>query len=590
MKLSNFFGEKNTTNLNKTTSRQTPAQIAQMNRQIRSLTPGQTLTGEIVGRNGSEVQIKLSEDMVMSARIDQNMNMEIGKTMTFEVRANGSSLTLCPLFTNVSADVNVLKALDMAGLPVNDTTVAMTEQLMGAGLSVNRNFLLQVYREINNFPQGEMSDVINLHKLGLPVNEANMAQMESYRNLTHQLVGGMDTVLGEMSDVAGYLLAEGDAAGDTNLYQELFALVTGESASVAGESSHVTTGQILTNNVQGQLQEIVQNVQAEGPGSLGQNTGELMTAAPQETAVVLGNEENVPLTNIPTEIRMSLAGDVLNLIDTLQLSPEQAESLQTQMQAFASGQLSAKEFCAEMQHLTAQIQNLHQTHASLMNVRAALENLHKLFAKPEFKNLLLNELKNQWMLTPDEVTEPGKVGELYRKLDSQLKSLANVLEQVGQNESNAFKAVSNMSQNLDFLQQINQMYTYVQLPLKLQNRDANGELYVYANRKNLAEKKDSISALLHLDMEHLGPVDVYVALQNSRVNTKFYVRDEEMLDFLAQHMDLLTQRLKKRGYDYNFSMTTRENAKDETTEGGIASILKQEKGMVLSQYAFDVRT
>lgn len=158
MKLSQLFsGEVRTDNTGHA-AQLTPAQTEQMNRQIRSLVPGQTISGEIVGRNGNEVQIKISEDMVLNARIDRNMNIEIGKNMTFEVKNNGSSLTLSPLFTNVATGVNVLKALEMAGLPVNRDTVDMTEQLMAAGLPVNKGSLQQIFREINSFPQGTVSD------------------------------------------------------------------------------------------------------------------------------------------------------------------------------------------------------------------------------------------------------------------------------------------------------------------------------------------------------------------------------------------------------------------------------------------------
>ena len=141
--------------------------------------------------------------------------------MTFEVKNNGSALTLSPLFTNVSTDVNVLKALDMAGLPVNRTSVDMTEQLMAAGMPVNKSTLQQIFREINSFPQGTVSDIINLHKLQLPVNEANVSQMASYRNLNHQLVGGMETILGELPEVFDAMMDQGDMAGAVRQFKSL---------------------------------------------------------------------------------------------------------------------------------------------------------------------------------------------------------------------------------------------------------------------------------------------------------------------------------------------------------------------------------
>lgn len=134
------------------------------------------------------------------------------------------------------------------------------------------------------------------------------------------------------------------------------------------------------------------------------------------------------------------------------------------------------------------------------------------------------------------------------------------------------------------------MYTYVQLPLRLQQGNAHGDLYVYTNRKNLAGKDGAVSALLHLDMEYLGPVDVYVAMQKNKVNTKFYVADDGMLDFLEAHMDLLTDRLQKRGYDCSMSMEIRGEKDSDASKEGLGPILGQEKGVALAQYAFDVRT
>ena len=157
------------------------------------------------------------------------------KNMTFEVKNNGTSLTLSPLFTNVSTDVNVLKALDMAGLPVNEASVNMTEQMMAAGMSVNRNYLLQVYREINNYPQAAISDIINLHKLQMTVNEANVNQMASYRNLTHQLVEGMDSVLEALPEVFDSMVENGDVSGAVRLYEELLSLIReGAAGDISG--------------------------------------------------------------------------------------------------------------------------------------------------------------------------------------------------------------------------------------------------------------------------------------------------------------------------------------------------------------------
>lgn len=598
MRLSQLFsGETRTEGT--TQPQPTPAQTEHLNRQIRSLVPGQTISGEIVGRNGSEVQIRLSEDMVLNARVDRNLNLEIGKNMTFEVKNNGSTLTLSPLFTNVATDVNVMKALDMAGLPVNQTSVSMTQQLMAVGLPVNKNSLQQIFREINAFPQAEISDIINLHKLQLPVNEENVNQMVSYRNLTHQLTGGMEMIQEALPQVFDSMVREGDLSGAVKLYQEILQLLEGNQ----GDESVVTAqGTSNAQEAVGVMEE--GRLMAAGEDSAPQAAGKMPEAAAnsidRESGEMLsaGGEKAIPSAEVRTEESMAaltkttgsaesaaeglrgvVAGQVIDILNHAQLPGEASAAIREQMMQFAQGQ-------GDLQQLFTTLNTLAE---GAKFSTASAQALEKLFSGKAFRSLIAGQLKNSWTLRPEDLTTPGKVEELYRRMDRQLKGLSEVLENSGQTNSTAFKAVASLSQNVDFLQQVNQMYAYVQLPLRLQQGDAHGELYVYTNKKKLTDNDGTVSALLHLDMEHLGPVDVHVAMKDSKVNTRFYLRDEEMIDFLAAHMDILTKRLQKRGYDCSFSMTVRKNGAQEE-KGGLEPILRQEKGIVLSQYAFDVRT
>lgn len=603
------------------------AAMAALNRQIRSLVPGQTIRGEVISRNGSDVQIKVADDMVLQAKIDQNMNLEVGKSMTFEVRNNGSALTLSPLFENMSADQNVLKALDMAGLPVNEASVAMTSRMMEAGLSVDRNSLQQVYREIVSFPQAEVSDIVNLHKLGLPVNEANVEQMIAYRNLTHQLLDGMDTVLGALPDALEGMAEEGNLQGLAGLYQELFDLIQ----EGAGETPDLSQEMLTQEAIESQQEEAgvvpeekaaLQDAIAEASahvGSTPEAAAEMLlegfeTAGDGGGAVIAGQGLDMALqaaskagegteassagassmpdssTNISSSeaagsgeaisaaSRQVLSEQLLNVLSDLPMRPEEAEHIAMQLRQFGQGNLSAEDFFAAAGRMLQ----------AARTAEGGIQNLHRIFAGGEFKTLLTESLKSLWLIQPEELEEPGKVEDLYRRMDRQLKSLTQALENGGQAESAAYRAASTMTQNIDFLNQLNQMYTYIQLPLHLSQGEAHGDLYVYANKKSLADKNGKISALLHLDMEHLGPVDVYVTMEMSKVNTKFYVKDDEMLDFLEARMHILTERLAKRGYDCNVSMTARD--KKAPLNSGILPILEQEKGMLVTQYAFDVRT
>lgn len=583
MKLTELFtGEKQITDNGKS-SQTTPVRTDTVNRQIRSMVPGQTIQGEVVAKNGNEVQIRVADDVILQARLDKSMNLEVGKMMTFEVKNNGKALTLSPLFTNVATDANVLKALDMASLPVNDTTVEIAKQLMAAGLSINRTALQQVFREVNLFPQSAVSDIVNLHKLQMPVNEANVNQMASYRNLTHQLISGLNNILDAVPELFSQMMENNDAEGAVKLYQQLTMLANEGSMAEARipSSAGTTTDGNLTGATIGLGKTVI--------------TDETAGAVTAEVTTTETDASDKALTKavIHSSLEMPLGADASGKADGAVSTGAPGANGEGSPVQDANGLPVTGVMQPEAEAiLKQQFGNLLEQLAKRTATSDDLAQLNRLWKEmggdKEVMKPVLNLLKNQWTITPAEVANPGSVEKLYDKMQKQVKQLAQAMEGLGQNQAPAYKAAVNLAQNLDFMQQINQMYTYVQLPLHLQNGEAHGDLYVYSNKKHLASEDGQISALLHLDMEHLGPVDVYVSMKQNDVKTQFYLKDDEMLDFLMAHIDILTERIQKRGYNCEYEMTVRDAGKSEGSS--IHKMLLQEKHVPLAEYAFDVRT
>lgn len=551
------------------------AKTAQISRQIRALVPGQTIQGEVVAKSGTEVQIKVLEDFLMSARLDQSVNIEVGKNMTFQVRNNGKALVLSPLFANMATDANTLKALDMASLPVNDTTVEMTRQMMGAGLPIDKNSLQQVFREVMAFPDAEILDIIDLHKLSLPVTANNLEQMESYKNLTHQLVNGMNDVLEALPDVMQNMAQSGNVEGAAGLYQEILSI----AAQLPAEA----------------LLEVFPEGQDGVQTALPENEDAQAAAAKPESAA-----QETAAADVGKSLAQEISSEEMTseVMSSEEISPQEIHS-QSSSEELSQIQNLAKELTA----LTGQEFPENADASKLLEFTGQLlqkgmaehdtKLLRELLGNKNLQNIVNRNLQRLWTIKPEDVADSKRVDELYQRLDKQIRGVAQALENAGQTSSEAYKASANMSGNLDFMQQINQVCVYIQLPLKLQQGNAHGELYVYTNKKNLAARDGAVSALLHLDMDHLGPVDVYVSMQSQKVNTQFYVQDDAMLDFLEEHMDILTERLKKRGYDCSCKMQVRNNEDEEKdtaqTNGVIQSLLARAGNMKLSQYAFDVR-
>lgn len=544
------------------------AKTAAVNRQIRSMVPGQTIQGEIVSKNGGEIQIRLADDMIMNARLEQNMNLEVGKNMTFEVRNNGRALTLSPLFANTATAANTLKALDMAFLPVNETTVEMTKLMMEAGLSVDKNSLQQLYREINSYPDTGISDIVDLHRLSLPINAENIEQIASYKNLTHQIIYGMTDVANELNSVINSMISDGDIEGAAKLYSQILSLA-GENDPMPQETA------AEASLAEGKSGQNVINVNIPGT----------QTNAPDNARIIIEESYTDTVINMAETAEKGAAASDLSLLKEnaglTETAAEESGALADRLSEITGKNIpSDTEQSILIKLVNESVQKALSEHDTGM--------LKKLLGDPLLQKAVNEGLQKAWTLKPEDVADSRKVEELYSRLDRQLRDLSRALEDAGQTSRNAYKAVTNMTQNVDFLQQLNQMYAYVQLPLRLNQGNAHGDLYVYTNKKNLSAKDGKVSALLHLDMEHLGPVDVYVAMENSNVSTNFYVQDDSMLDFLSEHMDILTERLKKRGYNCTFGLQVRGT--DEEKEGGVRTLLKRQDGHVaLAQYAFDVR-
>lgn len=554
--------QKSTTSKATQTTQNLPQNL-QVMRAIRALQAGQTLQGEIVSVKGDEVQLAIMKDVLIDAKLAQSMNLTPGTTMPFQVKANTSQgLSLIPLFTNTAADPNALKALDMAQIPVNDRSLEMVQTLMEKGMPIDKQSIQEMYREVMAFKDAAVRDIVNLHQMKMPVTQENLSQLSLYQNNQHYLKDTFSNIGSAIGEQLANLVAEGKTESAGNLVHQLQQLFQSgeEGTQVSSENKVVTDSNMMANSTQ--------NAQ-----------GVLENGAQEKTATIVLTEE------------MLLNGEK---------NVSQEEALQ---QAAQKGTEAGKQAVDNQNSkIAAEAQNWGETDAKKptdlqtadSNQQVNWKDLADALTKEKapgkiaeiFEKVWNKEISKQWLMEPETVMEKKNVKEYYEKLDSQIRQLEKIFEDANMAKTPAVKAIQNTAFNLDFMNQLNQMHAYIQLPLKMTNRNAHGELYVFTNKKNLTKQDGKVTALLHLDMENLGKMDIYVALENKNVSTNFYLEKEEYLDFLEEHMDLLTARLNKRGYSCDIKTVLRESEEEPI----IKTIEKQQDHpMMLSMQAFDVR-
>ncbi len=536
---------------------------------VKSLVPGTTIQGEIIAKNGNEVQIRIDKDTVLQARLEQDVNVEEGQNIRFQVKNNGTTLTLSPLLTNTAQADNVYKALQMAGLPINESTVAMTDEMMKLGMSIDSRSLQNMFKDVVTHTNVSATDVVFLHKMDMPLTESNLRQIQNYTELQHEVVKGMQDVTDALQ---GFI--NGADGADANTLTQYRNLVK----------------ELISDTLMGML--------PDGAGAAGDGTGGNLaggiTGADLAGETLAGGITGADLmgevlTDDPLSGNAALIKGVLQdvafseLLNNGLFTEEEAAGFLKE----ATGLLTEK-------GITLSGNTTSEMMKALLDITAGntqeAESLQRLFSGKVWKNLLESTVKTQWSLTPETLPKEGEVGKVYEKIVKNLHSLNETLLQSGAQNTALQESITNLSENIDFMNQLNQMYTYVQLPLKMQNGEKNGELYVFTNKRSLAEKDGEVSALLHLTMEHLGPLDVYVKMNQGKVSTEFTVEKEETLLFLEKNMSILTDRLQKRGYDISCKMKVKDEAGEP--ENPVERLLTEKQNGTLSvhaQYAFDVR-
>ena len=559
--------------------------------EIRNMVPGQTIQGEVVGKDGNTVQIALDEETVLTARLDRDLNIALGQSMSFEVKTNsGSQLFLAPLYANMASQATILKALSAAGLPESADNIRMVSNMMQEGMPIDRDSIAFVSRQLMDFPNANPDSIMQMIRLGLPVTEINIEQFEAYKNYEHQIIQSAEQIMEEIPQAFQELLAEGKDAEAVSFYEQIIKTFIGEAAEeragdaeVPGAATGENAGEVLSEALHKASDGLPESGEMPGgaealDGALKEAAESEMAGRPKEALREAGNREDA-----------AQAADREASTGT-ELSPKTWQRLGDMFQKLGADEALARQIGNGSLSPKAVLTQLHELiEGNAHTIREDFqEDIKELFGSRAFRNLLEAGMKNDWLIKPEDVADKEKVEQLYARIREQTARLEDAFHMAGKADSAGAKSVQNLQNNVDFMNQMNHLFTYIQLPLKMTGNEAHGDLYVYTNKKSLAKKDGNVSALLHLDMEHLGPLDVYVTMQQNlnKVSTNFTVKDEEALNLIAKHIHILNERLEQRGY----SMKANFQLKEDGVTNMMQEILDQNKNIsVLSKTSFDMR-
>ena len=591
---------------------------------LEELSSGSVFEGTVSSVKNGKVTLALSDGQTITARLSGKVPLSQGTPMFFQVKSNdGATIEIKP-YTGAGSGGNPIltNALTEGTVPVTERNLAMVDAMMKEQMPIDKQSLLNMARIANMNPGVDITTVVNMTKLGIPVSPEMAAQFENYMTDEHAILQEMDQAMNELADLAGssdltpnqavqmnhkilsILLPEQTATGapvNTEGQIETGGQTTAEGQIVTGgqitaegqiltggqttaEGQTTSEGQILTDGRLGAEEQTVNGEQTttagqaiqEGTG--GQAIGEVLSD--QQFSSLGRLLQNIPSLVESTKLfPEAMEQDIF--IDTLE-DESVAQNLMTEDAAWKAvdgktaldKNLTASDFLRTVSQILSE------------NNGAASQSIQKLFGSDAYKSLLRNVMEQQWLIQPEALKQEKKISQLYEKLEQQMRQVEDALKEAGVTKTRFPETAAEVRGNIEFMNQLNQAYTYVQVPLKMSGQNANGELYVYTNKKNLRDPDAELSAFLHLDLEHLGSTDVSVKMQHRNVKTNFYMADDASYDLVEKYLPILEQKLKDKGYQCTITMT-KEEKKVSFGDDFLRKDMPQTG--TLHRYSFDVR-
>ena len=545
---------------------------------LRSLTKGNIFEGTVSSMKNGRVTLALSNGQQLSARMEGKVPLSVGQSMFFQVKSNdGTQIAIRPFVVDGNGvNYTLMTALNVAGLAVDADHLSMVNRMMQEQMPIDRNSLQQMARLVSANPDIDVQTLVQLKKLGIPITPENAAQFENYLDDKQAITDQMEHFIDELPQaLQGEDLPVDQMRG---MGEKILSVISENLPDVPKQAafSVVTadaTGEILSGDQLMQQETMEDTAVSNTAGTeAGQTEG--------TTQMVLDeNGQPVETSGVPVE-ELPVANQTPHTLGAV-LSEEQRNNLNALLgKVLGTDSTSYTKDSGVVEVL----KDLQQILKDPLPVER--ESLGRLFASNEFQSLVKDTMEQQWMLTPEDLKEPDKIGKLYEKMEGQLTRLTEAMKASGQENANVTQLAADVRSNIEFMNQVNQAYTYVQIPLKMSGQNASGQLYVYTNKKALAEGDKELTAFLHLDMDHLGSTDVSVKMLNHKVNTKFYLENDGAYELLMANIPILEEKLAKKGYQC--SVTVENEAKHVNF---VEDFLKKDQPSAgqLHRYSFDMR-
>ena len=524
---------------------------------LRDLAAGDVFRGEIININNQNVEILLDGNEHINATMQQALGLNIGEKLLFQVKDNSDTqLVIRPIANNEVSSELVNKSLLTAGLTINDKNIAIVKELIANGQPIDKQSIINMIKLSSVYANESIDKLIDMTKNGIEINRENLDMYDAYTTSSHYISENIMEIGDGILEVFEKLLES-----DVN-----FSDFTENNVNIEDTTGNTTTNDITSGNF---------NENSINPENLMGNT--ISSDSFTKINTILEDLSNIfDADNDNKQISDSINVDKNNIYNK--------ESIQEASKESTKDFLKMVDSSDTFKELSEVLKNIGENMP-----KEAFNNIIK---SPVFKEKITKLLMDRLYLNPTKLSEDKKivkneVDKIYDKLNKLTEMIKNMPENV--KSENLSLAGDKLSKNMNFMNELNNIEAYVQVPVKFSEGNKNGDLYVYNRRRNKKINDDTLTAFLHLQLDYLGATDINISLKKNSVTAKFTLDDETSRNLVEDNLGELAERLEKIGY--NVTISTELSEKKSQEFNAILPITSNNENAVsIKRYIFDIRT
>ncbi|MCL2772815.1 MAG: flagellar hook-length control protein FliK [Oscillospiraceae bacterium] len=495
-----------------------------------------------------------------AAYFDESQNPNENKTQNTENAGNIDNINPVSNTLNSGAIIkNGLKtipadilrtALRDADIEVTPYTMEIVKSLINGSLPLTEKNITSLLLNSQMFKDTPLNMLALMMRLEIPVTQENVAQFENLLGPEEKLSDKIEVLINKMT---GEIFADNkntdellsslskiiNVISDNSDKSDSVGNINNKSAQPNLSQNGITNGKPLFNRYEmSNLLNMLKDLKASESVL---NRIAHINSDNIKGEGSLGNAEN-------SADSLSKAQDIFGIINNF-VQAANARIQNVNSSRLSAGIITPKEY----------EQYSHQI----------FEKVKNLFESTEFQKLLKSAIEDKLFISPKNLSG-GQIEKFYNSLNENLNKLID-LTAGNKSGTSAFQYkfqsdAKSIKDCLSLMNELNKTMPFLQIPIKFSDKIVNSDLYIFKNKKRKERSSGNgaknLNALIKLELENLGKVDIYVNIAGKNVRSKFFADKEESVNEINKNLPALDNIITKMGFNFTSSASSSEKGFD----------------------------